>query len=106
MGTVLGGEKEQTVVQDSWTQSPVTCHHEPFFCPAGERQCGIHSFLCSFIQQIFYSVSCVPGTVLGIEDTAAKTNSANTCNHEVTVLKGLACHRVSADCGVSIGKLH
>lgn len=47
---------------------------------------SIHSFVPSFSNYV-ESVSSVPGTVLGVEDTAAKANGTNTCNHQVPVLK-------------------
>lgn len=54
---------------------------------------SIHSFVPWF-NKYGLSVSSVLGTVLGTEDTAAKTN---TCHRQVLVLKELACCRVSAE---------
>lgn len=84
LGTFLGGAEGQIVVQDSWKWSPGTWHHKLVL------SCWGQAVWYSFIQPGF-SVSCVPGTVLGIEDTAATTNGTGTCNHRVPVLKELAC---------------
>lgn len=48
----------------------------------------IHSFVPLLAH--IYSVSCVPGTVPGIEDMTAKANGRNTCNHRVPALRDLA----------------